>query len=131
MKSALSYIKYFRSTSHSDYLRYDKPERHGNHYSCNHFPVELLVHIPDETHGDKVPEYHRTTDSAAAQENTVIPPPKPTEPDNNPAARPTTISITYIILKLLFLSLFHHKSHTGRLLHATYSSYNLQLALDR
>lgn len=131
MKSALSYIKYFRSTSQSDYLRYDKPERHGNHYSCNHFLVELLVHIPDETHGDKVPEHHRTTDSAAAQENTVTLPPKPTEPDNNPAARPTTISITYIILKLLFLSLFHHKSHTGRLLHATYSSYNLQLALDR
>lgn len=128
MNSALSYIKYFSSTSQSDYLRYDKPKRHGNHYSCNHFLVEILVHIPSETHGDKVPEYHRTTDSAAAQENTVTLPPKPTEPDNKPAARPTTISITNIILKLLFLSLFHHKSHTGRLLHATYSSYNLRLA---
>lgn len=26
MKSALSYIKYFRSTSQSDYLRYDKSQ---------------------------------------------------------------------------------------------------------
>ena len=65
MKSALSYIKYFSSTSQSDYLRYDKPERHGNHYFCNHFLVELLFHIPDETHGGKVPANNRTTDSAA------------------------------------------------------------------
>lgn len=73
MKPALSYIKYFSSTSQSDYLRYDKP-------------------------------------------------------DNNPAARPTKIRTTHIILKLLFRSLFHHKRHTVRLLHATYPSYNLRLA---
>ena len=72
MNPALSYIKYFSSTSHSDYLRDYKPERHGNHYSCNHFLLELLVHIPDETHGDKVPEHHRTTDSAAVVASDAI-----------------------------------------------------------
>ena len=72
MKSALSYIKNFSSTSQSDYLRYDKPERHGNHYSCNHFLVELLFHIPNETHGGKVPENHRTTDSAAVVASDAI-----------------------------------------------------------
>mgnify|MGYP007130342632 FL=1 len=72
MKSALSYIKYFSSTSQSDYLRYDKPERHGNHYSCNRFLVELLFHIPDETHGGKVPANHRTTDSAAVVASDAI-----------------------------------------------------------
>lgn len=72
MKPALSYIKYFNSTSQSDYLRYDKPERHGNHYSCNHFLVEHLFHIPDETHGGKVPENHRTTDSSAVVASDAI-----------------------------------------------------------
>lgn len=72
MKSASSYIKYFNSTSQSDYLRYDKPERHGNHYFCNHFLVELLFHIPDETHGGKVPANHRTTDSAAVVASDAI-----------------------------------------------------------
>jgi len=72
MKSPSSYIKYFSSTSQSDYLRYDKPERHGNHYFCNHFLVELLFHIPDETHGGKVPANHRTTDSAAVVASDAI-----------------------------------------------------------
>ena len=66
MKSALSYIKYFNSTSQSDYLRYD------NNYSCNHFLVELLFHIPNETHGGKVPENHRTTDSSAVVASDAI-----------------------------------------------------------
>lgn len=71
-KVSLKLYQIFQLDKSIRLFAYDKPERHGNHYSCNHFLVELLFHIPDETHGGKVPENHRTTDSSAVVASDAI-----------------------------------------------------------